>query len=299
MPTTAPLRVLLVEDEQAHVRLIQRALDGHAEQHYDLHVATRLQQARVMATQHPPEIAFVDYLLPDGSGLDLLEEFKAVALTCPVVVLTSHGNEQIAVDALKRGALDYVTKSASTFAEMPHIIQRALREWNHIQERQRTEQALNDSERRFRTLIEAASEGILIVNQRGHIELANAEASRMFGYSRAALLRMSIEDLLPKRLQALHQAHRQRYIQTPYARVMGHGLELTARRHDGSEFPVEVGLSYSHEAEGLVVMAYIIDITDRKEAERIAREKERLAVALEKEQELSELKNRFMSNGLA
>jgi len=282
------IQVLLVEDEQAHIRLIQRALETHPIQ---LLTATTLQEARAALAQKP-HIIFLDYLLPDGRGLDLLEQD---APPCPVIVLTSHGNETIAVEALKAGALDYIVKSVETLADMEHIIRRALREWQLIEKSRLAEAALHDRERRFTTLLESASESIVIIDQSGQIVLVNSQTEAYFGYTRHEILGQSVEILIPEGLRQQHVQHRQSYLNKPAARVMGHQMELWARHKNGTLFPVEVRLSYSREQDNFFVMAYIIDITNRKQAEQIWIEKERLQIALEKEKELSRLKNHFLS----
>lgn len=87
----------------------------------------------------------------------------------------------------------------------------------------------------------------------------------MFGYQREELLGQLIEILVPESLKHRHSEHRERYAENPTARPMGIGLELFARRKDGSEFPVEISLSPLRSADGSPVMAIVRDITDRKE----------------------------------
>jgi len=89
----------------------------------------------------------------------------------------------------------------------------------------------------------------------------------MFGYPRAELIGREIEMLLPESIRHLHRRHRDDYFAGPKVRPMGHGLELAGRRRDGSEFPVEIGLSYVSTAGGMVAMGLITDITERRRAE--------------------------------
>ncbi|MFQ6041306.1 MAG: histidine kinase dimerization/phosphoacceptor domain -containing protein [Candidatus Poribacteria bacterium] len=126
------IHILLVEDEDAHVELVGRAFESHTDQ-VRLTVAGSLQEARICLTESQPNLVIADLVLPDGRGTELL---PAVDEECrfPLMVMTSHGDEQVAVEAMKAGALDYVVKSAITLADMPHIAERALREWNHIVE---------------------------------------------------------------------------------------------------------------------------------------------------------------------
>ena len=120
----------------------------------------------------------------------------------------------------------------------------------------------------FRALVDAAPDGILVTGQQGTILLANAEAERMFGYAHDALVGKPIHLLVPDRTRAQHPAQVASFHQAPRLRPMGAGLELRARRADGSEFPVEISLSpIVHDGQRLVV-AGIRDVTERREIER-------------------------------
>ena len=107
--------LLLVEDDAGHVELIVRAFAKHNPGAH-VRVAHNLKAAAEMADEEEPDLAIVDFLLPDGRGIDLLS-FQTEELRYPVVILTAHGDEREAVEALKAGALNYVVKSESTFQE--------------------------------------------------------------------------------------------------------------------------------------------------------------------------------------
>jgi hypothetical protein len=130
-----------------------------------------------------------------------------------------------------------------------------------------SEAALRQSEAMERAVLETASEGIILINASGRIILVNAAAERMFGYDRAELLDQPLEMLLPERIRAGHVAHRAEYFAEPRVRPMGVGLDLSGRRKDGTEFPVEISLSYVEAAEGRVAMAFILDVTERRRLE--------------------------------
>jgi PAS domain S-box-containing protein len=126
---------------------------------------------------------------------------------------------------------------------------------------------LQVGEERFRRVVEAAPNAMIMVNQEGQITLANQQAEKTFGYPREELLGCPIEMLVPERLRSGHQGFRHDYLCDPQARPMGAGRELFGRRKDGSEVPVEIGLSPIHTSKGLLVLASIVDITERKLAE--------------------------------
>jgi PAS domain S-box-containing protein len=131
-----------------------------------------------------------------------------------------------------------------------------------------SEAALRRTEDMARAVLESASEGIVLIDATGRITLVNAAAERMFDYPRAELLGQSLEILLPERLRHGHVGHRAGYFAEPRVRPMGIGLDLSGRRRDGTEFPVEISLSHVVSAEGGgVAIAFITDITERKRVE--------------------------------
>jgi PAS domain S-box-containing protein len=166
-----------------------------------------------------------------------------------------------------------------------------------------------------------ASEGIIVANQNGEIIKANPSAERLFGYDKGELIGKKIEVLVPKRLTEGHIKKRENYSHNPHARSMGAGMELAGLRKDKTEFPLEISLSpYSNE-HGKFVIAFIIDISIRKQAEEklknysgelekqvknrtlileeaieeLEKTKKDLYYSLNKEKELNELKSRFVS----
>ena len=120
--TAKALQLLLVEDNPAHAELIRRAFVS-SDRPVSLTVARSLQEARATLATTQPDLAIIDLLLPDGRGLELLPG-DARAACYPSVMMTSYGNEQAAVEAIKTGAVDYVVKSDATLADMPHIAER-------------------------------------------------------------------------------------------------------------------------------------------------------------------------------
>jgi PAS domain S-box-containing protein len=130
-----------------------------------------------------------------------------------------------------------------------------------------SEAALRRSEDTARAVLESASEGIILIDATGRITLVNAAAERMFEYSRAELLGQPLEILLPERIRGDHVTHRAGYFAEPRVRPMGIGLDLSGRRRDGTEFPVEISLSHVVSAEGGLAIAFITDITERKRVE--------------------------------
>lgn len=138
---------------------------------------------------------------------------------------------------------------------------------NHdITERKRAEESLRQSEAKFRQFVDAAPVSIIVTDQYGQITLLNRQAELLFDYQRHELLGQPLEVLVPEVMRHQHEAHRLAYLAAPRMREMGSGLELFARRRDGVAIPVEIQLSYIETASGLLVMSFVIDITERKRA---------------------------------
>ncbi|HLZ86450.1 MAG TPA: PAS domain-containing sensor histidine kinase [Puia sp.] len=184
-------------------------------------------------------------------------------------------------------------------------------------------------------LFEHATEGIILTDDQGKIVLLNPAAFRLFEYDQDELPGQSIDVLIPQRLHSAHVKYREGFYHHPGNRTMGHGRDLFARKKDGTEFPVEVSLSYYHQKQKLYVIAFIVDITQRKQSElelvhrqqqlqqitedvrrlnagleakveqrtlilrealqELERSQQELSEALSKEKELNEIKSRFVS----
>jgi PAS domain S-box-containing protein len=140
----------------------------------------------------------------------------------------------------------------------------------------------DEEEAKFRTLLELASQGVLLINEEGIIELANVHAGTIFGYNRDELVGQPLSRLIPERVRGLHARQCAGYFEHPRPRPMGVGMELTGQRKDGTELPVEVSLSAVDTSEGRLAMAFVTDISHRVEmAEALRQYSERLEEMVE------------------
>ena len=121
-----------------------------------------------------------------------------------------------------------------------------------------------ESEKKFRGLLEAAPDAMVVVDQQGIIQLVNSQTEKMFGYDRSEIVGQTVEALVPGRFQKTHALHREGYYVEHPVRPMGIGLDLFGLRKDSSEFPIEISLSPLETDDGLLVSAAIRDVTQRK-----------------------------------
>jgi signal transduction histidine kinase/DNA-binding response OmpR family regulator len=140
MVESSRIRILIVEDDPAHAEAIRRKLEEEGS-HMEICIGDSLKKYHQALENFLPDIVLVDLNLPDGRAFDILT-FPPEAGPFPILIMTSYGNERIAVESLKSGALDYLVKSPEAFADMPRMINRALREWRLLQERIRAEEEL-------------------------------------------------------------------------------------------------------------------------------------------------------------
>jgi PAS domain S-box-containing protein len=134
------------------------------------------------------------------------------------------------------------------------------------------------TEERFRLVVESTPNAIVMGNAEGNIVLVNAQAEKFFGYRREELVGQLVEVLVPERFRTQHAAYRANFFASPSSRPMGAGRDLYGRRKDGSEFPVEIGLTPIQTSEGLFILSVIVDITERKRTEE---QRSRLAAIVE------------------
>lgn len=134
---------------------------------------------------------------------------------------------------------------------------------------------VRQEQKKFELAVEAAPNGMLMIDGSGRMKLVNAQIEHMFGYSREALLGQPVEILVPMRFRKEHPGYRKEFFKDPQARLMGAGRDLYGLRSDGIEFPVEIGLNPLITEEGSFVLASVVDITERK------KEQEKFRLAME------------------
>ncbi|MCA2000742.1 MAG: PAS domain S-box protein [Chloroflexi bacterium] len=256
--------ILLVEDEDPHAELIQRAFEEQARPIL-IRRAKSLAEARAKIKERQPSLIIADWRLPDGESMELLFTHRDT-LAVPIVLMTSYGNERIAVEALKSGAVDYVVKSPEAMLDMPHLAERAIEQWAARAERARMEKALRESEAQFRLLAENASDMIARLTPEGQILYVSPACVQILGYAPAELTGTVMFDLIHEKDRA--------FVQSIFS---GNGLEVThivayeARRKDGNyiwlESSARAGLDSKTQAV-IEIQTASRDITERKRASK-------------------------------
>jgi PAS domain S-box-containing protein len=280
---------VLVADDDAAVRQALADLISDEPGLRLVAVATSADEAVRLAAEHQPMVALLDVRMPGGGGPHAALGIGVSSPQTRILALSAHEEKASVYEMLSVGASGYLVKGSSDRELVDAVFRTARGQFNmsatlatssfrellhDVQAREQADVVLRRSEDKFRALLESAPDAMVIVNGGGLIEAVNTQVERLFAYKRSELLGRPIEMLLPPRFRGAHIAHRERYVATPQARPMGVGLELSGRRRDGSEFPVEVTLSPLDTEQGQLVVSAIRDTTDRKLAVEVQRKSE-------------------------
>ncbi len=193
--------VLLVEDQPAHVELIERSLETD-EGRFAVTIAASLREAKAQLKTSLPDVVLTDYKLPDGFGLELLSDAKP---RCPVIVLTSQGDEHVAVEALKAGAWDYLVKTDLARLDMGRVLESAVREWQHRKAQELAQNEILALGSRLQAILDAATGlALMATDLEGNITTFNAGAENLLGYRAeevVGILRPDVFHVAEDRLQ--------------------------------------------------------------------------------------------------
>lgn len=268
-------RILIIEDDPAHADMLRDPLEGAGYQAITL--AKSLEAGLESVAGDPPDIVLIDLHLPDGSALDFLNRTQG---DLPVITLTTRGSEEQAVEILKAGALDYVVKSMETFAAMPRLVERALREWRLQQENELTFAMLRSSEERFRLLLQnVQSVAVQGYWADGTVFYWNKASEDLYGYSAGEAIGRNLFDLIIP-----DQCHTE--IQQSINTLLSSGTtapaeELLVQCKDGSTVTVySSSVVISSNDRPPEIYCVDVDISDRKATENRMREQMSLVEAL-------------------
>ena len=268
-----PIRVLLAEDEEP----LRSAISDLVTSEPGLEIVGAVgdaDEAIELAAATLPDVALVDVRMP-GGGAKAARGIKGVSPATQVVALSAYEDKVTVLELLDAGAVAYLVKGISP-AEIVEALHRAARGQASLsadvisavlrgptagsETAPQVVETMRDAEKRFRGLVDAAPDAVVLADEAGTIVLVNSQTEELFGYEREALIGQPIETLLPG------------YLREAETRAMGAGLDLVCHRRDGSEFPVEISLSAMEAEEGRLVIAFVRDITDRQRGESAALE---------------------------
>jgi diguanylate cyclase (GGDEF)-like protein/PAS domain S-box-containing protein len=182
MEATDAVRILCMEDDAGLARLLERILErrGHS-----VDTARDGEEGLALLAKAPYEVVLLDYHMPNMSGMEVLRKLAEHQRQPSTIMLTGEGNAEVAVEALKLGAADYIVKDAGTqYLELlPVVIQQVLSKRRLVEEREQMNKALRESEERYRGLVELSPDGIMM-HTGGKLVFANPSAARYLGFDR-------------------------------------------------------------------------------------------------------------------
>ncbi|HEX8750768.1 MAG TPA: PAS domain S-box protein [Nitrospira sp.] len=259
-----PYSVLVVEDHPDIVIGLQDLLQHDG---YIVTVAGTCADAIAHIGMQRFNVILLDLGLPDGDGLDVLKEVQRRDASLPVIILTAHIAPERTVGSLAKGAFAYLVKPYNR-EELRQTLLRAIGVKELAVKAERAEQSLSESEHRFQSLVESATDAIVVANGRGVIVSWNRAASRLFGYTTEEVIGQPLTILMPARYREAHTKGLARIESTGESRVMGSVVELHGLRKHGEEFPIELSLATWKTGSGSYYSGIIRDISERKKTAR-------------------------------
>jgi PAS domain S-box-containing protein len=255
--TPTPLRVLILEDNPDDAELLVREL---RRAHFDPDWRLVATEQDYLAQLNPTlNVILSDFSMPGFSGLRALQLLRERELDIPFILISGTMGEEVAVAAMQAGAADYLLKDR--LGRLGPAISLALDNKRIRNEKRR-------ADRQLANILERAAESIVAVNESHQIIVFNKAAEKTFGYSAQEALGHPLELLIPDRLAKVHREHVRNFATLPSeSRPIEHRRGLVAKRKDGSEFPVEIGLSKLYVDSEVIFTAMIVDITERNRAE--------------------------------
>ncbi len=261
MSPTVPIRVLILEDNPSDAELMVDELKrAGLESKWE-----RVESEHDFTARLTPELDLIlsDYSLPQFNGVRALKLVRDRGLDTPFIIVSGSIGEHIAVEAMRHGTDDYLLKDR--MARLGPAAIQAIEKKRLRDQMRRSETALKESEARKAAVIETALDCVITIDHEGKILEFNPAAEMTLGYSRAEVIGMPMaECIIPPSLRERHQRGFARYLLTGESTILNRRIELTARRRNGSELPIELTVARIGSDVPPVFTAFLRDITERK-----------------------------------
>jgi sigma-B regulation protein RsbU (phosphoserine phosphatase) len=278
-----PLRVLIIEDSEFDARILVNTLRQGGYQPSFQRVDTA-EALRVALKAQPWDIILSDYNMPTFSAPEALSIAQESGLDLPFIIISGGIGEDVAVAAMKAGANDYLMKGA--LARLAPAVERELREAEIRAARRRAEEALRESEQRYRLLWENSTDAVVLMDGQGVVQFANPAVEEIFGYKTEELMGQGFERLLAERSRSEFRDWLQRCLKSDSSKTRQQTAETIGCRNDGAEIFAEIGFASIAMQGSQYVVAFIRDITERKRAEEESRLLQSISLAVNETQDL-------------
>ncbi|HZP80733.1 MAG TPA: response regulator [Chthonomonadaceae bacterium] len=263
------LHLLVVDDDAIDRMAVRRALKA-AGIRADIAEADTRASAMALLEAHDFDCALLDFQLPDGDGLEVLRQARDAGVATPIVMLTGHGDEQIAVELMKAGAADYLAKSRLTPASLAQCLQTVMRVHKAERQARQAEQARRASEHRLSTTLKSIGDAVIATDTDGCITFMNPVAETLTGWTQAEAVGKDLQEVFI----VLNETTRQP-VEAPALRVLREGAIVGLANHtiliakDGSEYPIDDSGAPIWDEEGKLLGVVLVfrDISERKRAE--------------------------------
>lgn len=264
--------VLLVDDNPDHLSLMSHSIKD-SNPLITVKSVESGEKALEEMKRYSCDIAIIDYRMPKMNGIEVLEEMQKKGLNIPVIIITGVGDEQIAAKAIKKGAYDYITKTGDYFSTLPLVIQNTLEHHQLRMEQKSLIRTLNDSEKRYRDLVEGSPDCILSINACYYIIAVNQKTVEILGYPRVELLGMSILKIFPNdQKEKIHY-----FLKTVQELEHLAGFQSKALTKKGKLIDIEISSTaqYNDNRELMAIHSIYRDITERKRSDEALKKSEK------------------------
>ncbi len=250
------MRVLIVEDNPTQSNLLRISLQRRG---LNVDCATTLDEACNRLNERPSvDVTLLDLSLPDSNGIETFYLVRSTAPSIPTVVFTGLDDQDIAIEALKNGAQDYLIKGLAGDDAVVRCLRYAI-------ERNKVELALRKSERRLRIILENSYDAFISMDSQWRIKDWNIQAERTFGWTRDQMLGRNLALIIPHHLRKQYSREVEDHFRGNDEKILRTTNEIIAIHRDNHEFPIEIGIFRIREDDDYMYCAFVRDITERKQ----------------------------------